>query len=237
MTEPRGGGTGQGSNAEADSALDERPRAGTVSIDLVGVKSQRSFEARQAEFDGLAEAIPIDHVFSEAVRLKTVRPATYFGGGVVEALGEKVKAEEVDLLLVDAQLSPIQQRNLERATGAKVLDRTALILEIFGARASTREGVLQVELAHLNYQKSRLVRSWTHLERQRGGGGFLGGPGETQIESDRRQLQDRIRLLESRIDKVKRTRALQRKPRKEAPFPVVAIVGYTTPENRRCSTI
>ena len=166
-------------------------------------------------------------MFTESVRLKAVRPATYLGGGTVEALAERVEEEEIELLLVDAQLSPIQQRNLERATGTKVLDRTALILEIFGARASTREGVLQVELAHLNYQKSRLVRSWTHLERQRGGGGFLGGPGETQIESDRRILQDRIRLLESRIDKVKRTRELQRKPRKDAPFPVVAIVGYT----------
>ncbi len=171
--------------------------------------------------------IPIDLIFTEGVRLKSIRPATYLGGGTVEALSERIKTEEIDLLLVDAQLSPIQQRNLERATGTKVLDRTGLILEIFGDRASTREGVLQVELAHLTYQKSRLVRSWTHLERQRGGGGFLGGPGETQIESDRRQLQARISLLESRIEKVRRTRALQRKPRKEAPFPFVAIVGYT----------
>jgi GTP-binding protein HflX len=130
-------------------------------------------------------------------------------------------------LLVDAALSPIQQRNLETQTGAKVLDRTALILEIFGERAATREGVLQVELAHLNYQKSRLVRSWTHLERQRGGFGFLGGPGETQIESDRRQLQDRITLLESRIDKVRKTRAQQRRVRDDAPYPIVALVGYT----------
>ncbi len=193
----------------------------------IGGKSLRVFAARRAEFEGLCKAIPIDLVFTEGVRLKTIRPATYIGGGTVETLAERIKAEEIDLLLVDAQLSPIQQRNLERATGAKVLDRTGLILEIFGDRASTREGVLQVELAHLNYQKSRLVRSWTHLERQRGGGGFLGGPGETQIESDRRNLQERIKLLETRIDKVRRTRALQRKPRKEAPFPFVAIVGYT----------
>ncbi len=197
-----------------------------MSVD-VGGKSLRAFSARRAEFEGLCEAIPIDLVFTEGVRLKTIRPATYIGGGSVETLAERIKAEEIDLLLVDAQLSPIQQRNLERATGAKVLDRTGLILEIFGDRASTREGVLQVELAHLNYQKSRLVRSWTHLERQRGGGGFLGGPGETQIESDRRNLQERIKLLETRIDKVRRTRALQRKPRREAPFPFVAIVGYT----------
>lgn len=198
-----------------------------VAIDLAGVRGMRSFEARRTEFEGLSEAIPIDHIFTEAVRVKAVRPATFIGAGAVETLAGKVRDQKIELLLVDARLSPIQQRNLERETGAKVLDRTALILEIFGARASTREGVLQVELAHLNYQKSRLVRSWTHLERQRGGGGFLGGPGETQIESDRRQLQDRIKLLETRIDKVKRTRALQRKPRKEAPFPVVAIVGYT----------
>lgn len=187
----------------------------------------RDFAARKAEFEGLARAIPIDLVFSLGVRMKAIRPATYLGGGTVEALAERIKTEEIDLLLVDAQLSPIQQRNLERESGAKVLDRTALILEIFGARASTREGVLQVELAHLTYQKSRLVHSWTHLERQRGGRGFLGGPGETQIESDRRQLQDRISLLETRIDKVRRTRGLQRKPRKDAPFAVVALVGYT----------
>jgi len=187
----------------------------------------RGPEARLAEFTGLCHAIPIDLMDAQTLRLKQVRPATYIGGGQVAALAERAAAEDIDLLLVDTQLSPIQQRNLERATGTKVLDRTALILEIFGARASTREGVLQVELAHLNYQKSRLVRSWTHLERQRGGGGFLGGPGETQIESDRRQLQDRIATLEARIEKVRRTRAVQRKPRQQAPFPVVAIVGYT----------
>ena len=203
------------------------PRVAVVAIDLGGSKGLRSFAARRDEFVGLSEAIPIEHVFTESVRLKAIRPATFMGTGTVEALAERIKAEQIDLLLIDAQLSPIQQRNLERETGTKVLDRTGLILEIFGDRASTREGVLQVDLAHLNYQKSRLVRSWTHLERQRGGRGFLGGPGETQIESDRRQLQDRIALLESRLDKVRRTRALQRKPRKDAPFPVVAIVGYT----------
>jgi GTP-binding protein HflX len=149
------------------------------------------------------------------------------GGGHVEALAARVKEENIELLLVDAALTPIQQRNLERETGAKVLDRTALILEIFGERAATREGVLQVELAHLNYQKSRLVRSWTHLERQRGGFGFLGGPGETQIESDRRILQDRITLLERRIDKVRKTREQQRRRRDDVPFLIVALVGYT----------
>lgn len=225
---PQDGDAARTADTETGTPFRVRPRAAAIAIDLGNRKGgTRSFEARRAEFEGLSEAIPIDHVFTESVRLKTVRPATYLGNGTVEALAERVKQEDIELLLIDAQLSPIQQRNLERATGAKVLDRTALILEIFGARASTREGVLQVELAHLNYQKSRLVRSWTHLERQRGGGGFLGGPGETQIESDRRQLQDRIALLEKRIDKVKRTRALQRKPRRDAPFPVVAIVGYT----------
>ncbi|GHA11832.1 GTPase HflX [Devosia pacifica] len=180
-----------------------------------------------AEFEGLAAAIRLEIGFAEIIRLREVKPATFLGGGAVETLAQRVEDEEIDLLLVDAALTPIQQRNLERDTGAKVLDRTALILEIFGERAATREGVLQVELAHLNYQKSRLVRSWTHLERQRGGYGFLGGPGETQIESDRRQLQERITLLEQRLEKVRKTRALQRRPRDEVPFPIVALVGYT----------
>jgi len=177
----------------------------------------------------LAAAIRLDIVFSEIVRVRDIKPATFIGGGHVKTLAERVKRDDIDLLLVDAALSPIQQRNLERETGAKVLDRTALILEIFGERAATREGVLQVELAHLNYQKSRLVRSWTHLERQRGSGGmgFMGGPGETQIESDRRQITERIVLLEERLEKVKRTRAQQRRKREKAPFPIVALVGYT----------
>src|SRR5690606_20613676 len=159
--------------------------------------------------------------------LRQLKPATFLGGGVVEDLSRRVEAEEIEVLIIDAALSPIQQRNLERETGAKVLDRTALILEIFGERAATREGVLQVELAHLNYQKSRLVRSWTHLERQRGGFGFLGGPGETQIESDRRLLQERIKLLEERIEKVRRSREQQKGRRDAAPYQVVALVGYT----------
>jgi len=202
-------------------------RAGLVCPDVRGQASLHNLEARKAEFEGLARAIRLDIVFSETVRVREVRPATFVGGGYAEGLAERVKADHIELLLVDAALSPIQQRNLERATGAKVLDRTALILEIFGERAATREGVLQVELAHLNYQKSRLVRSWTHLERQRGGFGFLGGPGETQIESDRRQLQDRIALLEARLEKVKKTRSQQRRSRNDVPYPVVALVGYT----------
>jgi len=168
-------------------------------------------------------------VFSEVLKVREIRPATYLGAGHVETLAARVKANDIELLLVDAALSPIQQRNLERETGTKVLDRTALILEIFGERAATREGVLQVELAHLNYQKGRLVRSWTHLERQRGSGGmgFMGGPGETQIESDRRQIGERIALLEDRLEKVKKTRAQQRRQRTKAQIPVVALVGYT----------
>jgi GTP-binding protein HflX len=202
-------------------------RTGLITPDVRLARYARSAEARHAEFIGLAAAIALDLVFTEILRVREIKPATYLGGGQVEQLAEIVKAEKIELLVVDAALSPIQQRNLERDIGVKVLDRTALILEIFGERAATREGVLQVELAHLNYQKGRLVRSWTHLERQRGGGGFLGGPGETQIESDRRQIQNRILVLEQRLEKVRRTRQLQRGPRAAVPYPVVALVGYT----------
>ncbi len=184
-------------------------------------------ESRREEFYSLGAAIRLDIVFHEIIAVRNIRPATFFGGGQVEMLAEKIREHEVELVLVDTSLSPIQQRNLERDLGAKVLDRTALILEIFGERAATREGVLQVELAHLNYQRSRLVRSWTHLERQRGGFGFLGGPGETQIEADRRQLRDRIAGLEKRIEKIRKTRQMQRKPRDAVPFALVALVGYT----------
>jgi GTP-binding protein HflX len=202
-------------------------RTGLVVPDVRGQLSQHSIEARQAEFEGLAGAIRLDVLFSEVVKVREIKPATFIGGGHTEALAERVKADKIELLLVDASLTPIQQRNIETETGAKVLDRTGLILEIFGERAATREGVLQVELAHQNYQKGRLVRSWTHLERQRGSGGsgFMGGPGETQIESDRRQIMDRIVLLEDRLEKVKRTRAQQRQQRDGTP--IVAIVGYT----------
>ena len=202
-------------------------RAGLIVPEARGHATGHPLDARLDEFTGLARAIDLDVVFAETLKLREIRPATYIGQGHLKALTERIKQEEIDLLLVDAPISPIQQRNLEKETGAKVLDRTALILEIFGERAATREGVLQVELAHLRYQKSRLVRSWTHLERQRGGFGFLGGPGETQIESDRRLLQDRIRLLEERLEKVKQTRTQQKGRRDAASLPVVAIVGYT----------
>ena len=185
-------------------------RVGLICPDVRGQTMRHGIEARQAEFEGLAAAIRVEIVFSDVVKVREIRPGTFIGLGALEALAAKVKEGEVELLLVDAALSPVQQRNLETETKAKVLDRTGLILEIFGERAATREGVLQVELAHLNYQKGRLVRSWTHLERQRGGFGFLGGPGETQIETDRRLLQERISLIESRLDKVKKTRAQQR---------------------------
>jgi len=208
---------------------DHPTRVGLVVPDVRGGISQHSIEARKAEFEGLAGAIRLDIVFCEVIKVREVKPATFIGGGHTETLKARVKAEDIDLLLVDAPLTAIQQRNLEQETGAKVLDRTGLILEIFGERAATREGVLQVELAHLNYQKGRLVRSWTHLERQRGSGGygFMGGPGETQIESDRRQIMNRIVLLEDRLEKVRKTRAQQRGSRDETKFPVVALVGYT----------
>ncbi len=188
---------------------------------------RRSPEARLGEAVGLAMAIDLDVVSSNLVGLSLVKPATYLGSGKVEEIGEIVRDAGAGLVFVDAPLTPVQQRNLEKAWAAKVIDRTALILEIFGQRARTKEGVLQVELAHLNYQKSRLVRSWTHLERQRGGFGFLGGPGETQIEADRRIIGERILKIERELEQVKRTRALHRASRKKVPYPVVALVGYT----------
>lgn len=187
----------------------------------------RSPEARRDEAVGLTEAIALDPVHVAIVAVNDPRPATLLGSGKVEELAEVIKETNAELAIIDHPLTPVQQRNLEKAFNAKVLDRTGLILEIFGERARTKEGVLQVELAHLNYQKGRLVRSWTHLERQRGGAGFLGGPGETQIELDRRMLQEKILRLERELETVKRTRNLQRAKRKKIPFPVVAIVGYT----------
>lgn len=187
----------------------------------------RDPEARLVEAVGLAEAIDLDVVHKEAVRVTRVRPATFMGKGVVERFRALIEVEEIDLVVVDAALSPIQQRNLERAWNAKVIDRTGLILEIFGARARTHEGRLQVELAALSYQRSRLVRSWTHLERQRGGFGFLGGPGESQLEIDRRLIGGRIAKLKRELGDVKRTRGLHRRARKRVPRPVVALVGYT----------
>ena len=187
----------------------------------------RTPEARREEAEGLARAIDLDVVDAILVGLAEIRPATYLGKGKVGELAERAQADEIALVVVDAALSPVQQRNLEKEFKAKVIDRTGLILEIFGRRARTAEGALQVELAHLTYQKSRLVRSWTHLERQRGGFGFLGGPGETQIETDRRLIEERMIRIERDLDKVKKTRALHRASRAEVPYPIVALVGYT----------
>ena len=189
--------------------------------------ASRSPEARVAEAGGLARAIDLQVVEEAVVELRQIRPATYLGKGKVEEIAARVHEDEVALVFMDCALSPVQQRNLEKAFEAKVIDRTGLILEIFGRRARTKEGALQVELAHLAYQKSRLVRSWTHLERQRGGFGFLGGPGETQIETDRRLISERMVRIEADLEKVKRTRSLHRKTRRDVPYPVVALVGYT----------
>ncbi|HEX7531775.1 MAG TPA: GTPase HflX [Methyloceanibacter sp.] len=189
--------------------------------------SERSPQARLDEAVGLAAAIDLDIKASGLVPVPNPRPATLFGTGKVEELAGLMRAEEAELVIVDHSLTPVQQRNLETAWDAKVLDRTGLILEIFGSRARTREGRLQVELAHLVYQKSRLVRSWTHLERQRGGFGFLGGPGETQIETDRRLIGERIDVIRKELEQVKRTRSLHRKSRERVPYPSAALVGYT----------
>src|SRR5919106_1116978 len=189
--------------------------------------AQRTDEGRLAEAVGLAAAIDLRVTATEMVTVRRPRPATLFGSGWVRTIGEQVAAEGIELVVVDAALSAIQQRNLERAWSCKVIDRTGLILEIFGARARTREGRLQVELAALTYQRSRLVRSWTHLERQRGGFGFLGGPGESQIELDRRRIDDRIIRIRRDLDAVKRTRGLHRAARERVPYPVIALVGYT----------
>jgi len=192
-----------------------------------GGASLRSPQARLQEAVGLAAAINLDVKASGLVPVPSPRPATLFGSGKVEELKGLMRAEEAELVIVDHPLTPVQQRNLEIAWNAKVLDRTGLILEIFGQRAHTREGCLQVELAHLTYQKSRLVRSWTHLERQRGGFGFLGGPGETQIETDRRIIGERIDVIGKELEQVKRTRALHRESRQRVPYRAAALVGYT----------
>ena len=187
----------------------------------------RPIDDRMEEAIGLAEAIELEINAAIKVPLETIRSSTPFGKGKVEELKEVIAVNHSELVVIDHSLSPGQQRNLERAWNVKILDRTGLILEIFGRRAATREGRLQVDLAHLNYQKSRLVRSWTHLERQRGGQGFMGGPGETQLEADKRQLQTRILSLSKELEKVKKTRELHRKKRKQIPYPIIALVGYT----------
>jgi GTP-binding protein HflX len=190
-------------------------------------KASRDAEARLAETAGLALAIGVEVVEKIAFRVRAPKPATLIGSGQVEQLAAQVRMEEAGLVVFDASLTPVQQRNLETALKAKVIDRTGLILEIFGERAATAEGRLQVELAHLDYQAGRLVRSWTHLERQRGGFGFLGGPGETQIEADRRLIRDRMARLRKELDQVSRTRGLHRDRRQRAPWPIIALVGYT----------
>ncbi|QNT78963.1 GTPase HflX [Entomobacter blattae] len=187
----------------------------------------RNAESRLEEAIGLTRSIGVDIAYSQIVVLRSRRPATLIGIGQIEALREEISSLDIALVVIDAAITPVQQRNLEKALEAKVIDRTALILDIFGERAVTKEGSLQVELAHLEYQRSRLVRSWTHLERQRGGFGFMGGPGETQIESDRRMIGQRITRLKEELEQVRRTRGLHRQARKKVPFPIVTLVGYT----------
>jgi GTP-binding protein HflX len=195
---------------------------------LKSASSRRLPEHGLAEAVALAAALPELAVLgSEVVRLTRTSPATLLGSGKVEELGSRFRQDGIELVLVDGSVTPVQQRNLEKAWGVKLLDRTSLILEIFADRARTREGVLQVELAALSYQRTRLVRAWTHLERQRGGFGFVGGPGETQIESDRRAIDDQVIRLKRQLDKVVRTRELHRASRRKVPFPLVALVGYT----------
>ena len=195
--------------------------------DRGGAQAMRSAEARLDEAAGLAEAIGIEVVARRAMRIRTVRPASLFGKGQAEEIAALAEANDARLLIVDTALTPVQQKTLEEMTKCKVIDRTGLILEIFGERAATAEGRMQVELAHLDYQAGRLVRSWTHLERQRGGFGFLGGPGETQIEADRRLIRDRMARIKKELEQVKRTRGLHRDRRQRAPWPVIALVGYT----------
>jgi GTPase len=187
----------------------------------------RAADARLDEAVGLAAAIDLTIIQSSIAPTDIPRPATFLGKGKADEIAQAVRDQDIGLVVIDAALSPVQQRNLEKVFGTKVIDRTGLILEIFGRRARTREGTLQVELAHLGYQKSRLVRSWTHLERQRGGFGFMGGPGETQIETDRRLIQERMTKLERELEQVKRTRGLHRAGRERVPYPTVALVGYT----------
>jgi GTP-binding protein HflX len=198
-----------------------------VHPDIRGSRNGLEPDSRLEEAKGLAQAIGLVVADAFVVPLRQVRPATLLGEGQIERIAAECEVDEAELVIVDGALSGIQQRNLEEKLKRKVIDRTGLILEIFGERAATAEGRLQVELAHLDYQQSRLVRSWTHLERQRGGFGFLGGPGETQIEADRRMIRDRMARIRRELEQVRRTRALHRKRRERAPWPVIALVGYT----------
>ncbi len=209
--------------------IDKNTRTKTIVIcPVLSVgKDSASSESRINEIISLACAIDVEIVYSDILTLKDIKPATYFSKGFVKKMLPVIEETHAFLMVVDATLTPIQQRNLEKELKIKVIDRTALILEIFGERAQTNEGKLQVELAHLTYQRSRLVRSWTHLERQRGGAGFLGGPGEKQIELDKRVIDDKIIKINKELEKVKNTRLLQRANRKKVPYPIVALVGYT----------
>lgn len=196
-------------------------------LKLERVNDLRDSESKLEEAVGLAMAIDLNILLAQTIALQKIIPSTFIGTGKLEEIKNFIADNEVDVVIVNENISPIQQRNLEKALDCKVIDRTALILEIFGQRASTKEGKLQVELAAFEYQKSRLVRSWTHLERQRGGGGFMGGPGEKQIESDRRALRERIASIKKQLKKVVQTRSIQRDSRKKIPYEIVALVGYT----------
>ena len=213
-------------NKDGDDEFSRGAKA-IIALPELGNEARRDTAARLDEAAGLAEAIGLDVAEKLSFKVRAPKAATLFGSGQVETIASAAEQAEAELIIIDAPITPIQQRNLETATKAKVIDRTGLILEIFGERAATSEGRLQVELAHLDYQAGRLVRSWTHLERQRGGFGFLGGPGETQIEADRRLIRDRMAKLRKELDQVTRTRALHRARRQRAPWPVVALVGYT----------
>ena len=208
-------------------AAEGRGRAWVLSPYEPGSPVARSPASRLAEAVGLARAIDLEVMRAESVPLRQKVPATLFGSGKAQEFAEALAAEPAEIVVVDSALTPVQQRNLERLWKTKVIDRTGLILEIFGERAQTREGVLQVELAALTYQRSRLVRSWTHLERQRGGFGFLGGPGESQLELDRRRITERIVRIKQELAGVQRTRGLHREARRRVPYPVLALVGYT----------
>ncbi len=204
-----------------------RARALVLYPDFKRPGARRTAEESLAEAVNLTQAIDLEIVDAMVIPLNAPKPGTLLGTGKLDELAAQIAAFDIEVVIVDGPVSPVQQRNLERALKAKVLDRTGLILEIFGERAATKEGTLQVDLAHLSYQKSRLVRSWTHLERQRGGGGFMGGPGETQKEADRRALTERIGRIERELERVTKTRTLHRAGRKKVPYPIVALVGYT----------
>lgn len=224
MSDPE---TGRAGKFQWTAEEEQKPERALVLVPDFDAPNERSRNARLEEAIGLANAISLDVVESGIVPIKQIKPATLMGSGKVEEITGLIKVNHIGLVIIDHAISPKQQQNLEKAWNCKVLDRTGLILEIFGERAQTKEGRLQVELAHLNYQKGRLVRSWTHLERQRGGLGFVGGPGETQIEADRRMIQERINRLERDLEKVRKTRQLHRSKRQKVPHPVVALVGYT----------